>query len=38
MLHIRYDPGKVTPEQMLKEIDKLGYEGKVVPEDPASRS
>ena len=30
LLHIRYDPAKVTREQMLKEIDKLGYEGKVI--------
>jgi hypothetical protein len=29
----------VTREQMLQEIDKLGYEGKVVPNsDAASKS
>jgi hypothetical protein len=39
LLHIRYDPARVTREQMLKAIDKLDYEGKVVPDDdPASRS
>jgi hypothetical protein len=37
LLHIRYDPAKVTREQMLQEIDKLGYEGKVIPDgDSAS--
>ena len=30
LLHIRYDPAKVTRQQMLQEIDKLGYEGKVI--------
>jgi len=39
LLHIRYDPAKVTPEQMLQAIDKLGYDGKVVPdEDAASKN
>ena len=39
LLHVRYDPAKVTPEQMLQAIDKLGYEGKVIPDgDAASRS
>jgi hypothetical protein len=32
LLHIRYDPAKVTREQMLQAIDKLGYEGKVIQE------
>jgi hypothetical protein len=31
LLHIRYDPAKVTREQMLQAIDKLGYEGKMIP-------
>ena len=39
LLHIRYDPAKVTREQMLQEIDKLGYEGKVIPGgDAASKT
>jgi hypothetical protein len=39
LLHVRYDPAKVSPEQMLQLIDKLGYEGKVIPDgDAASRS
>jgi hypothetical protein len=32
LLRVRYDPAKVTPDQMLQAIDKLGYEGKVIPE------
>ena len=32
LLHIRYDPAKVTQKQMLQAIRKLGYEGKVIPE------
>ena len=32
LLHVRYDPARVTPEQMLQAIDKLGYEGKVIQE------
>jgi hypothetical protein len=32
LLHIRYDPVKVTRKQMLKAIDKLGYEGKIIQE------
>jgi hypothetical protein len=32
LLHIRYDPAKVTREQMLQAIEKLGYEGKVIQE------
>jgi hypothetical protein len=36
---VRYDPAKVTPDQMLKAIDKLDYTGKIVPnEDAASAS
>jgi hypothetical protein len=31
LLHIRYDPGRVTREQMLQAVSKLDYEGKVVP-------
>jgi hypothetical protein len=38
LLHVRYDPGKVTREQMLKEIDKLGYEGKVAPDGDAPKT
>jgi hypothetical protein len=39
LLHGRYDPARVTPEQMLQAIDKLGYEGKVIPDgDTASGS
>jgi hypothetical protein len=26
----------VTPGQMLQAIDKLGYEGKVIPDDDAA--
>jgi hypothetical protein len=32
LLHIRYDPAKVTPEEMLRAIDKVGYDGKVIQE------
>jgi hypothetical protein len=39
LLHVRYDPAKVMPDQMLQAIDKLGYEGKVIVDgDAASRS
>jgi hypothetical protein len=39
LLQIRYDPSKVTPEEMLQAIDKLGYEGKVIPDgDTASKT
>jgi hypothetical protein len=39
LLHIRYVPAKVTREQMLQAIDKLDYEGKVIPDgDTASKS
>ena len=38
LLHVRYDPAKVTREQMLQAIDKLGYEGKVIPDDAASKT
>jgi hypothetical protein len=39
LLHIRCDPAKVTQEQMLQAIDKLGYEAKVVPDgDAASKT
>jgi copper chaperone CopZ len=31
LLHIRFDTAKVTREQMLQAIDKLGYEGKDPP-------
>jgi hypothetical protein len=30
LLHVRYDPAKVTREQMVEAIDKLGYEGQVI--------
>ena len=36
LLHVRYDPDRVTREQMLQAIDKLGYEGKVIPDDAAA--
>ena len=36
LLHVRYDPAKVTREQMLQAIDKLVYEGKVVPDSEAA--
>jgi hypothetical protein len=36
LLHVRHDPAKVTPEQMLQAIDKVGYEGKVIPDDDAA--
>jgi hypothetical protein len=32
LLHVQYDPARVTQEQMLQAIDKLDYKGKVVPE------
>jgi hypothetical protein len=35
LLHVRYDPAKVTPEKMLKVIDDKEYDGKVVPEGGA---
>jgi hypothetical protein len=39
LLHIHYDPAKVTRQQMLQEIDKLGYEGKIIPSgDIASKT
>jgi copper chaperone CopZ len=33
LLHVRYDPAKVSPEQMLQAIDKLGYEGKRMKDE-----
>jgi len=30
MLHIPYDPSKVTPERMLETVAKQGFEGRVV--------
>jgi hypothetical protein len=30
LLHIRYDPSKVTPQQMLEEVRKQGFEGTIV--------
>ena len=36
LLHVRYDPARVTREQILQAIDKLGYEGKVIPDDDAA--
>jgi hypothetical protein len=39
LLHICYDVAKVKPEQMLQEIEKLGYEGKVNADgDSASKT
>jgi copper chaperone CopZ len=38
LLHVRYDPAKVTREQMLQAVDKVGYEGKVIPDDAASKT
>jgi copper chaperone CopZ len=39
LLQVRYDPAKVTREQMLQAIDKVGYEGKVIPDgDAASKT
>ena len=35
---VRFDPAKVTREQMLQAIDSLGYEGKVIPDDAASKT
>jgi hypothetical protein len=32
LLRVRYDPGRVTPAQMLQTIDKQGYEAKEVPD------
>ena len=38
LLHIRYEPAKVTQAQMLQTIDKLDYKGKVIPDgDTASK-
>jgi hypothetical protein len=36
LLHIRYDPVKVTRQQMQQAISKVGYEGKVVEDAAAS--
>ncbi|MBI1913729.1 MAG: heavy-metal-associated domain-containing protein [Planctomycetes bacterium] len=33
LLHIRYDPNKVTPETMLVTVGKEGFEGRVVDPD-----
>jgi hypothetical protein len=30
-LRVRYDPERVTPEQLLKVVDEQGFDGKVVP-------
>jgi hypothetical protein len=39
LLHVRYDPAKVTQEQMLQAIAKLDFEGKVIPDgDAASKN
>jgi copper chaperone CopZ len=35
LLHVRYDPSKVTKEQMVQAIAKLDYEGKIVPDGDA---
>jgi hypothetical protein len=31
-LHVRYDPGKLTPEQIVAEVRKLGFQPTNVPE------
>jgi len=31
LLRVRYDPERLTPEQMLQVIDDHGFKGKVVP-------
>jgi len=36
LLHVRYDPARVTRVQMLQAIATLGYEGKVIPDDDAA--
>jgi copper chaperone CopZ len=33
-LDIAYDPKKVTPEDMLKAVDREGFQGKVVHSHP----
>lgn len=30
LLHVRYDPAKAGPDQMLQAIDKQAFTGKVV--------
>jgi hypothetical protein len=30
-IHLRYDPGKVTPERILEVIRDKGFEGTIVP-------
>lgn len=34
LLHISYDPKKVTPEGMVETVRKEGFEANVVPGDP----
>jgi hypothetical protein len=38
LLHVRYDPAKVTRERMLQAIDKLGYQGKAIADDAAPKN
>jgi hypothetical protein len=33
LLHIRYEPNKVTPEAMLETVGKQGFEGRLVDTD-----
>jgi hypothetical protein len=35
LLLIRYDPSRVTPDQMLQAINKVGYEGIVMGDKDA---
>jgi hypothetical protein len=34
LFHIAYDPGRITPETILGEVRKQGFEGEVVPGEP----
>ena len=31
LLHVRYDPRRVTPEAMLAVVGEQGFQGKIVP-------
>jgi hypothetical protein len=31
LLHVHYDPARVTPARMLKAVADKGFDGKVVP-------
>jgi hypothetical protein len=38
LLHVRYDPGKATPEQLVQTVGKQGFQAKIVSgPEPAGR-